>query len=110
MAVGVPIVAGWMIDRWGPASSRLATSVVVVGVVGAAIGQAWALLTALDRYSVGVPTSNFGLRSATHWHGPLQPITLFALGLVAGTAWAAWLLVLALRPLPPGAGPVSESS
>ncbi|MGZ4785081.1 MAG: DUF2142 domain-containing protein [Acidimicrobiales bacterium] len=107
VAVGVPIVAGWLIDRWGPRSSALATTLVVVGVVGAAVGQAWALLTMLDRYSVGLPTSPFGLRHAVDWHGPLQPITLFGLGVVAGTAWAAWLLVLALRPVP---APVSGSS
>lgn len=110
VAVGIPIVAGWMIDRWGPRSSRLATSVVVVAVVGAALGQASALLTMLNRYSVGLPTSTLGLRSASHWHGPLQPIALFGLGVVAGTAWAAWLLFLALRPVSSGPGPVSGSS
>ena len=99
IAVGVPILAGWMIDRWGLRSAALARWVVVVGVVGAAVGQAWALLTMLDRYSVGLPSSSLALRGATRWHGPLQPITLFGLGVVAGTAWAAWLLYLAVRPL-----------
>ena len=41
----------------------------------------------------------FGLRSAVDWHGPLQPVTLFGIGVVAGLVWAAWLLVLAFRPV-----------
>ncbi len=109
LAVGVPIVAGWLIDRWGPRSSRLATTLVVVGVVGAALGQARALLALLNRYSMGAPTSRFGLRSAVDWRGPLQPLVLLGLGVVAATAWAGWLLLLALRPVTP-APEVSESS
>jgi hypothetical protein len=105
VAVGVPIVAGWLVDRRGRWSSRAATWVVVLGVVGAAVGQAWALLTMLNRYSVGLPTSPLGLRSAVDWQGPLQPITLFGLGVVAGVAWAGWLIVLALGPVQPDAEP-----
>jgi hypothetical protein len=94
----VPIVAGWLIDRTGLRSTRAATSLLVLGVVGAAAGQAWALLTMLNRYSVGLPTSPFGLRSAVDWHGPLQPVVLLGLGVAAGVVWAGWLLFLALGP------------
>jgi MFS family permease len=110
VAVGVPIVAGWLIDRWGPRSSAPAAVLVVLGVVGAGIGQGWALLTMLNRYSVGLPTSALGLRSAVDWHGPLQPFTLFLLGVAAGTAWVAWLLVLAFRPVTPAPAAAAPAS
>jgi predicted membrane protein DUF2142 len=98
LAIGAPILAGWVADRSGRIPRRVsfvAATVVCIGVGFAHVAGHERLMT---RNLVGLPNGVYdGLRRA-RWHGPLAPAPLVALFVVAACVFAAWLLVLGLRP------------
>jgi hypothetical protein len=98
LAIGAPILAGWVADRSGRIPRRVsfvAATVVCIGVGFAHVAGHERLMT---RNLVGLPNGVYdGLRRA-RWHGPLAPAPLVALVVVAACVFAAWLLVLGLRP------------
>jgi hypothetical protein len=98
LAVGAPILAGWVVDHAGDAlrrARRIAALVVCVGVAFAHIAAQERLMT---RNLVGLPNGVYdGLRGA-RWNGPLTPEVLVALFIVAACAFAAWLFLLGIRP------------
>ncbi len=98
LAVGVPILAGWMLaeSAWvaGRPGRRVATiaSVVVALAVGGAQLYSWAM--ALSRYVVGEPTGAFSFLQGDGWHPPLGTTVLFVLALLAFATYTAWTMVL----------------
>lgn len=102
LAVGIPLLA---VARARP--GRRTTLLLAVTVTSAvALGQVFAFVKALARYTVGTG-HGLGL-GAVRWHPPLPPVVLVgAFGLLV-LGWAAWLLLPAFRAsevaTPPGLG------
>ena len=100
LAVGVPILAGWMIaDAPLVATAvgrRIGTAVVVVISVGVGFVQLFAWATALSRYVVGAPTGTFSFLHGDGWRPPFGSSALFGLALVAFVAYAGWMILLAV--------------
>jgi hypothetical protein len=90
VAVGIPILAAWIVGRaswWRPALVLPATSVVAgLWLVGQGIG----LATLLRRYVVGTDRSLLAIRTGDGWEPPLSPVTLMALLALTGGAFAIW--------------------
>jgi hypothetical protein len=98
LAIGAPILAGWVVDRSERVPRRVsfvAATVVCAGVGFAHIAAQERLMT---RNLVGLPNGLYdGLRRA-RWNGPLTPEVLVALFIVTACAYAGLLLVLGVRP------------
>jgi hypothetical protein len=95
VAVGAPILAGWIIDRSGRVPRRVALPVGAVVAVAVAIGQVVAQVRALNRYVVGLPSSWSASWRDGSWAGPATPAVLISLVVVAAAAYAAWLCAIA---------------
>ncbi len=96
VAVGAPILAGWIIDRSRRVPHRVAVAIGVVAAFGVAVVQLLAQLRAMNRYVVGLPSGWFAsLRHGT-WTGPSTPAVLLSLAAVACAAYGAWLGWLAV--------------
>ena len=104
LLVGVPIVAGWIIDRSGRLSARAARRIGLAAVGVVVVGYEVACLVMLRRNLVGISHPLLdGLTRGT-WRGPLTPILLFAWTSVATAAWAAVVLWAQGWRLPGGGG------
>jgi len=96
VAVGAPILAGWIIDRSRRVPRPVAVAVGVAVAVAVAGGQLIGQVRAMNRYVVGLPS---GWTDALHhatWAGPATPTVLLALVAVACAAYGTWLAWLAL--------------
>jgi hypothetical protein len=96
VAVGAPILAGWIIDRSGRVPRRVAVAIGVAGAVGVAVIQVVAQVRAMNRYVVGLPSGWFDALHRGTWAGPSSPAVLLALVAAAGLAYGAWLGFLAV--------------
>ena len=95
IAVGAPILAGWIIDRSQRVPRRVALPIGAVVAVAVAAGQVVAQVRALNRYVVGLPSSWFAAIDDGTWNGPSTPAVLISLVVVAAAAYAAWLCAIA---------------
>jgi hypothetical protein len=99
LAVGVVVLAGWMLAERGPQarSVRAAVAVTAGGVAG---GQLVAETVAINRNVVGVPRA---LPVYVHGHGwspPLSVATMLALAIVVFGCYGVWLLASAMAVAP----------
>ena len=99
LAVGVPILSGWVVDRSGRVARRTELAMVVAVAVTASIAYVVAHQTMMTRNTVGLPNGLFDGLGEGVWHGPLTPLTLFACAIVGSLVYAGWLTVLATRRL-----------
>ena len=114
LAIGVPVVAAWVIAaRPGHSASLLWTrrSVLVAVAVGMAMAQFFAHAVALTRYVVGEPAAILAYLHGTGWAPPLGRWRLFAL---AASACAAYVVLLVAagwdrRPALHPVGPVGPA-
>ena len=101
VAVGIPILSGWIIgrsSRWRPRAVVPATVVVgLVWVAGQALGQA----ATLRRHIVGTGQGQglFSWLSGDGWAPPLPPVVLLVALVVGGLAFVGWV-ALAARAAP----------
>jgi hypothetical protein len=107
---GVPIVAGWLLDRHPellPAAGRILGSLVVVATLAHATGY-W---FALRRYAVGAPGDVWFFRGDTWLTWKLVPVTLGGIVVIVGvglaTRWGVATLSPALDVERPADGPVT---
>jgi hypothetical protein len=102
LAVGMPILAGWIIDTRLAVSDRLvrwgAIALAVLVPAGLFVALASVIAQAVD----GNGTSWTRAFGAEPWIGPVGPGPLLAAGLLGTVALGAWLVVLA-RGWPPTA-------
>ena len=93
VAVGVPILAAWIVAvraRGGQLGwRRTATAVAVAWALGQSLGQA----ALLRRHVVGIENDLFAFVGGTGWEPPLPPVLLWVLGVVTALAFAVWLVV-----------------
>ena len=91
VAVGAPILAGWIIDRSGRVPRRAAVTIGIVVAVGVATAQLIAHIRTMDRYVVGLPSSWLAHLDRGAWAGPVTPAVLLAAVALAAVAYAGWL-------------------
>ena len=95
LAIGVPVVAAWVIAaRPGRTEALLWTrrSLLVAVAVGMATAQFFAHAVALTRYVVGLPAAILAYLHGTGWAPPLGRWGLFALAVTACGAYVALLV------------------
>ena len=83
VAVGAPILAGWIIDRSARVPRRVAVAIGVVTAVGVAAIQLISQVRAMNRYVVGLPSGWFDAVHRGTWAGPSTPLVLLSLAAVA---------------------------
>ncbi len=95
IAVGVPLLAGWVIAtrarhvaRWWPLT---AVALAVAWAVGQALGQA----ALLRRNVVGLDNELLAFIGGTGWSPPLPPVLLWSGGGLAALAFSGWTIVVA---------------
>ncbi|MGZ4704303.1 MAG: DUF2142 domain-containing protein [Acidimicrobiales bacterium] len=91
VAVGAPILAGWIIDRSRRVPRRAAVTIGVAAAVGIAAVQLISQLRAMNRYVVGLPSGWFASLHHGTWAGPSSPVVLLTLAAAAAAAYGAWL-------------------
>ena len=91
VAVGAPILAGWILDRSGRVPRRPAVAAGVVVAVAVAAAQLAAHLRSMGRYIVGLPSDWLAYLHHGTWVGPVSPAPLLGLAIAASVAYAAWL-------------------
>jgi hypothetical protein len=96
VAVGAPILAGWIIDRSRRVPRPAAVVIGVVAAVAVAGGQLVGQVRAMNRYVVGLPSGWLDALHRGTWAGPATPTVLLALAAVACAAYGAWLSWLAV--------------
>jgi hypothetical protein len=112
IGVGIPVLAGWMVDRHQPLRRWAAPA-----IAGYSLLNAVCLLVShqalMSRNLHGQPSRVFAPRDNSLWNGPFTPDALFAAALIASGAVAALGLLAALavwrsgapgppaRPVPP---------
>ena len=92
LAVGIPIVAGWAVDRSGKLPARVATVVAVVVVGLTVIVQVVAHQRYMTRVVVGLPNGLFDSLSNGRWNGPATPWLLLVACVLTSVAFAVVLL------------------
>lgn len=95
LLAGVPLLAGWALDR---ARHALPTAASLLGtlVVVATVAHGAAYWFAIRRYAVGVDGKVWFLQRGTWLTWKLVPVTLGGLIVIAGLGWCARWLVRAL--------------
>lgn len=96
IAVGAPILAGWIVDRSGRVPRPVAVGIGVVAALGVAAIQLLSQMRAMNRYVVGLPSGWFDSLHRGTWAGPATPAVLLILVAVACAAYGAWLAWLAV--------------
>ena len=92
LAVGIPIVAGWAVDRSGKLPARVATAVAVVVVSLTVVVQVVAHQRYMTRVVLGLPNGLFDSLSSGRWNGPATPSVLLAGCVLTSVAFAVVLL------------------
>jgi hypothetical protein len=96
IAIGVPILSGWALARSGRVRAQVNRALAAVVAVGAAAVLVLSMLRSMDRFVVGASHPLFdGVTGRGIWRGPLTPLTLVALGVVASVAYGAVVYRLA---------------
>ena len=101
MAVGVPILAGWMIADAPVAATRVGRRIGTAGVVVVAVGRR---VRAALRLGHGpeslcrgaLQPCAFSSLHGTGWRPPLGTTALFVLALIGFVAYAGWTIRLAI--------------
>jgi len=96
VAVGAPILAGWIIDRSRRVPRPAAIVIGVVAAVAVAAAQLIAQVRAMNRYVVGLPS---GWTDALHhgsWAGPATPTVLLSGAALVAAAYGTWLAWVAV--------------
>ncbi len=94
IAMGIPIVAAYLLDRSRRVSARTERAVSITLVVGVAVGVLRSLLAMVNWYSAGEPGSWLTFVHARGGVYPWSWITIVVLGATAISAWLAWMLRL----------------
>lgn len=109
LAVGVPILAGFLVDRGAVAfRSARAVALGLVAVAAAAVHLV-AHQALMSRNLHGFPAPLFAPRKDVYWDGPLTPDLLFAWALVSSAALAALGMALAVTRSRTGGQAVAPS-
>lgn len=109
LAVGVPILAGFVVDRRAVGSGRVRA--LVLGLVASAAGAVHLVAhqALMSRNLHGFPARIFAPRRDVYWEGPFTPDLLFVGALVSSAALTALGVGLALgRPRMNGAATSSS--
>jgi len=97
VAVGIPVLAAWMLGRARWWRSRLVTpvvvSVAVLWVAGQLLGQA----ATLRRFITGTTGGLFDFVGHDGWRPPLPPWALIGLLLIGAGLFAGWVALTAVR-------------
>jgi hypothetical protein len=101
LLVGVPMLAGWIIDRSDRLPRRVERAIATTAPVAVASAYVVAHQRLMTRSVVGLPNSLFANLSHGHWNGPASPISLFAWALAASLAYAAVVIWLVWRDAEP---------
>jgi hypothetical protein len=91
LAVGIPIVAGWVVDRSGKVPARAATAVTIALVSLTVVVQVVVHQRYMTRVVLGLPNGLFDSLSRARWRGPATPATLL-LGCVL--SWVSFAVLL----------------
>jgi hypothetical protein len=97
LAMGIPVLAGWIVGRSERLPRAVERSLVMVVGVGAAIAYVVAHQTMMTRNTVGLPNGLFEGLGRGVWDGPLTPLTLLVFAVVVSLSYAVWLAMLASR-------------
>jgi len=99
LAIGVPLLASWVLGRRVPRHSRMVAGLGVAIVVFAGAGQFVAHLQSMTRYVLGLPHGLFQYLSGGPWRPPLlSPGLLFVVALIISVAYSAFFIVLLAPP------------
>jgi hypothetical protein len=97
IAIGIPILAGWIID----ASDRRSLRIERLGVTAISVGVSALLLLALTAMLAslihGADASLVQALAGGSWAGPVEPAALVLFALAACVSLAAWLVGLSTR-------------
>ena len=100
LLVGIPILAGWIVDRAELRPGRALRTLGVATIVGIAAAYVVANQQLMTRNVVGLPNSTFAGLTRGSWDGPGSPILLFVWSLIAAAAYAAVAISLFSDPSP----------
>ena len=94
IAVGIPIVSGWVIDASNALPIRVERWIAAVVAAWVAVGLVIAQGAMLAQLMFGVGARWTRAFESVPWAGPLSPAVLMAACSAAGVALAAWLIAL----------------
>jgi hypothetical protein len=103
LAAGVPIVAGWALDRSLRVPVRVARPLAITAVSIIAIVQVVAHQRYMTRVVLGLPNGLFASLARGRWSGPLPPWVL----LVGSVASAVGFGIVLLAPVQPDVEPTT---
>ena len=93
VAVGVPILAAWIVAARARTGQLWWRRTAMTVAVAWALGQSLGLAALLRRHVVGNDNDLFAFIGGTGWEPPLPPVVLWVLGVVTALAFATWLVV-----------------
>ena len=93
VAVGVPILAAWIVTARARPGQLWWRRVAIALAVAWALGQSLGLAALLRRHVVGNANDLFAFIGGTGWEPPLPPVLLWVFGVVTALAFATWVVV-----------------
>jgi len=93
VAVGVPILAAWIVTARAHPGQLWWRRAAVALAVAWALGQSLGLAALLRRHVVGNANDLFAFIGGTGWEPPLPPVLLWVFGIVTALAFATWVVV-----------------
>lgn len=93
VAVGVPILAAWIVAARARTGQLWWRRTAMTVAVAWALGQSIGLAALLRRHVVGNTNDLFAFIGGTGWEPPLPPVLLWVLGVVTALAFATWLVL-----------------
>ena len=96
--VGIPILAGFVIDTAEAVPLRVERWIATAVAVGVALGLFVAEAAMLARLLHGAGASWFRAFSSGPWPGPIGPTLLTLAGALACVAYGSWVAVLSRAP------------
>ncbi|MCU0311990.1 MAG: DUF2142 domain-containing protein [Acidimicrobiales bacterium] len=110
VAVGVPILAAWIVAVRARSGQTGWRRTAVAVAVAWALGQSIGLAALLRRHVVGIENDLFAFVGGTGWEPPLPPVLLWLLGAVTAVAFGAWVVVSARTEDPTGDDTITPPS